>query len=124
MTDDDAKLARLRDQLPATAAGIYLDTATFGPLPAEAAAAMREADDWELKVGRATVGRDEDLAQRIEEAQAVLAALVVGDPSEIVLVPGIEAALSLAERIAPGVAVRDASLSGGCRTFRGRLDWR
>ncbi len=117
MTDDDARLARLRDQLPATAAGIYLDTATFGPLPAEAAAAMREADDWELKVGRATVGRDEDLAQRIEEAQAVLAALVVGDPSEIVLAPGIEAALSLAERIAPGAAVLDASLVVGAEAF-------
>src|SRR6185437_11097151 len=72
-TDDDAKLARLRDLLPATSAGIYLDTATFGPLPSETAAAMREADEWELKVGRPTVGRDEDMEQRVEEARAVLA---------------------------------------------------
>ncbi len=80
---DDEKVARLRELLPATSAGIYLDTATFGPLPAETAAAMREADDWELKVGRATVGRDEDMEQRVEEARAVLAALLgrrpVGD---------------------------------------------
>ena len=45
-------------------------------------------------MGRATVGRDEDMEQRIEEARAVLAALLVADPSEIVLAPGIDAALA------------------------------
>src|SRR6476620_10399078 len=98
-TDEEAKLDRLRALLPATSAGIYLDTATFGPLPPETAAAMREADDWELKVGRATVGRDEDFEQRVEEARAVLAALLVADPSEIVLAPGVDAALALAGRL-------------------------
>ncbi len=108
---DEQKVARLRELLPATSAGIYLDTATVGPLPAETAAAMREADDWELRVGRATVGRDEDFEQRVEEARAVLAALVVGDPSEIVLTPGIDAALALAERLAGGAqpSLLDAS---------------
>ena len=85
----EQKVARLRELLPATSAGIYLDTAYRGPLPAETAAAMREADDWELRVGRATEGRDEDLAQRVEEARAVLAALLVADPSEIVLTAGV-----------------------------------
>ena len=98
-TDDDTKLARLRELLPATGAGIYLDAAEFGPLPAETAAAMREADDWELRVGRATVGRDEDMGQRVEEARAVLAALLVADPSEIVLAPGIDAALGMGGRL-------------------------
>jgi selenocysteine lyase/cysteine desulfurase len=112
---DEQKVARLRELLPATSAGIYLDTATFGPLPAETAAAMREADDWELKVGRATVGRDEDLEQRIEEARAVLAALLVADPSEIVLTPGIDAALALAGRLSNsrGTVLLDASLIVG-----------
>jgi selenocysteine lyase/cysteine desulfurase len=111
---DAAKVARLRELLPATSAGIYLDTAEYGPLPAETAAAMREADDWELRVGRATVGRDEDMEQRVEEARAVLAALLVADPSEIVLTPGVEYALALAERIAgePNVAL-DVSLRIG-----------
>jgi selenocysteine lyase/cysteine desulfurase len=114
-TDDDAKLARLRVLLPATSAGIYLDTAEFGPLPAETAAAMREADDWELKVGRATVGRDEDMEQRVEEARAVLAALLVADPSEIVLAPGIDAALGLVGRLSNSrdASVLDASLMVG-----------
>ncbi len=114
-TDDDAKLSRLRDLLPAVAAGIYLDTATFGPLPAETAAAMREADDWELRVGRATVGRDEDMEQRDEEARAVLAALLVADPSEIVLTAGVDAALALAGRLGDRDhrSVIDASLAVG-----------
>lgn len=92
---DDAKVARLRELLPATSAGIYLDTAEFGPLPAETAAAMREADDWELKVGRATVGRDEDMEQRVEEARAVLAALLVADPSDVFLTAGVREAVRL-----------------------------
>jgi selenocysteine lyase/cysteine desulfurase len=111
---DEQKVARLRELLPATSAGIYLDTATFGPLPAETAAAMREADDWELKVGRATVGRDEDFEQRVEEARAVIAALLVADPSEVVPTPGVHAALALAERVAGRRAeVLDASLKVG-----------
>ena len=96
----DDKLAGLRELLPATGAGIYLATAERGPLPAETAAAMRDADDWELRVGRATEGRAEDMEQRVEEARAVLAALLVADPSEIVLTPGVDRAFDLIEHIA------------------------
>jgi len=84
MSDSDAeKVAQLRELIPATGAGIYLDTAYRGPIPAETAAAMREADDWELRVGRAAEGREEDVQQRVAEAQAVLAALIGADPDEI-----------------------------------------
>lgn len=84
---DETKVAALRDLIPATGAGIYLDTAYRGPLPAETAAAMREADDWELRVGRAAEGRDEDFAQKRDEARAVIAALIGASPDEIVLAP-------------------------------------
>lgn len=84
---DEQKVARLRELIPATSAGIYLDTAYRGPLPEETAAAMRDADDWELRVGRATEGRDEDFAQRREEARAVIAALIGANPDEIRLTP-------------------------------------
>ncbi len=94
MTDE--KVARLRELLPATGAGIYLDTAYRGPLPAETAAAMREADEWELRVGRAVEGRAEDAAQRRSEAHAVIAALVGGDPADICLTSGDEQALLIA----------------------------
>ena len=80
---DAAKVARLRELIPATSAGIYLDTAYRGPLPAETAAAMRDADDWELRVGRATEGREEDFEQRRAEARAVIAALIGADPDDI-----------------------------------------
>lgn len=95
-TPDAEKLAALRGLLPATGAGIFLDTAARGPLPAETASAMREADEWELRVGRATAGREEDLAQRRAEARAVLAALVVGDPTQVALTSGVEHALAVA----------------------------
>ena len=90
---DAEKLRALRELIPATGAGIYLDTATRGPLPAETAAAMRDADDWELRVGRATEGRAEDMEQRLEEARAVLAALLVADPSQIIVTHGATDAL-------------------------------
>jgi selenocysteine lyase/cysteine desulfurase len=82
---EPAKVARLREGIPATSAGIYLDTAYRGPLPAETAAAMRDAEDWELRVGRATEGRAEDLGQRKAEARAVIAALLGADPDDIYL---------------------------------------
>jgi len=95
MTDEE-KVGRLRELLPATGAGIYLDTAYRGPLPAETAAAMRDAEDWELRVGRATEGRAQDAAQRRSEARAVIAALVGGDPADISLTTGDEQALAIA----------------------------
>jgi len=97
MTDDE-RLRQLRELLPATGAGIYLDTANRGPLSAETAAAMREADDWELRVGRVWDGRDEDVVQRHDEAHAVLAALIGADADEITVTPGLDAAAALIER--------------------------
>ena len=100
---DAEKVAALRQLLPATGAGIYLDTATAGPLPAETAAAMVEADEWELRVGRAAAGREEDLQQRLAEARAVLAALLGADP----------------DRLTPAAGVASATLAGLLA-----LDWR
>ncbi len=94
LTSDAQKVAALRELLPATGAGIYLDTATAGPLPAETAAAMREAEDWELRVGRAAAGRAEDVAQREAEAVAVVAALIGGDPDDVLLTAGRRQALT------------------------------
>src|SRR3990172_13018177 len=49
---DPEKLAAIRAALPATGAGIYLNTGTSGPLPAATVSAMRELEDWEERVGR------------------------------------------------------------------------
>ena len=50
---DPEKLAAVRAALPALAAGIYLNTGSVGPLPAETAAAMAEVEARERDVGRA-----------------------------------------------------------------------
>jgi selenocysteine lyase/cysteine desulfurase len=115
MPDPDAeKLHQLRELLPATAAGIYLDTATRGPIPAETAAAMREAEDWELRVGRVWDGREDDVAQRSDEARAVLAALIGADPADVSLTYGREDGLALARQVVgnDGSVVDATSLAG------------
>jgi selenocysteine lyase/cysteine desulfurase len=107
---DERRVAQLRELLPATSAGIYLDTATRGPLPAETAAAMREAEDWDLRVGRVWDGRAEDIEQRSEEARAVIAALIGADQADIALTHGLDDAMSLArEELGPSGRVIDAT---------------
>ncbi|HWH24963.1 MAG TPA: aminotransferase class V-fold PLP-dependent enzyme [Candidatus Limnocylindria bacterium] len=101
MSADAQKLASLRELLPATGAGIYLDTASAGPLPAETAAAMREADEWELRVGRAVEGRNEDVRQRDAEARAVIAALIGVEADDVIVGPGRHWAIDLARRLTP-----------------------
>lgn len=80
---DDAhereKVAALRGGLPATRAGIYLNTGTAGPLPAETAAAMAEVAERELAVGRATRDAYEELLARMDEARGVAAAVLGTD---------------------------------------------
>ena len=73
---DRERLAALRAGLPATRAGIYLNTGSAGPLPTEAAAAMADVADRELAVGRATRESFEELVARMDEARAVLAAVL------------------------------------------------
>ena len=76
---DEEKLRAVRDLLPATAAGIYLNTADAGPLPAETALAMTEAADWELRTGRAHPAHLEEREVRLDEARASLAAILHAD---------------------------------------------
>ena len=87
--DDASHLAAIRELLPATGAGIYLATATAGPLPAETDRALAESDAWELRVGRAGPDRAADREQRYDEASAVVAAVLGTDPQRIVLGPGV-----------------------------------
>jgi selenocysteine lyase/cysteine desulfurase len=115
--DPDAqKLAALRDALPAVAAGIYLDAAAAGPMPAETAAALREADAWELRVGRGGIDRREETEQREAEARAVIAALIPGaDPDEVMPTFGVLDAMYRVARTSrhPG---DEAIVGEGCAT--------
>ncbi|MDQ1323780.1 MAG: Aminotransferase class V-fold PLP-dependent enzyme [Chloroflexota bacterium] len=82
---DSEKIAAIRQMLPATAAGIYLNAGTCGPLPAETMRAMDEQAASELAVGRAKVDQFVAFLDRMAEARAAVAALLVADPDDIAL---------------------------------------
>jgi L-cysteine/cystine lyase len=82
---DDDKIPAIREALPATAAGIYLNTGSSGPLPRETARAMAELEGWELRTGRADRAYWEDGIERKAEARAAVAALLGTDTSRIAL---------------------------------------
>jgi selenocysteine lyase/cysteine desulfurase len=76
---DAEKVAAVREALPAVGAGIYLNTGSAGPLPAETAAAMADLEGWELRTGRATAEFFEDFLERLAEARAGVAAVLAAD---------------------------------------------
>jgi len=96
---DPDKVATIRAALPATGAGIYLDTATAGPLSLDGLQAMRELLSYEERVGRADVDSREASQERAAEASAVLAALIGADPDAVELVPGTTMGLAWAARL-------------------------
>ena len=82
---DADRLAAVRAALPALDAGIYLNTGSVGPLPAETAAAMHELATYELTTGRAHTAYFDELLQRMAEARAAVAAVLVADAADIAL---------------------------------------
>jgi L-cysteine/cystine lyase len=82
---DADRLAAVRAALPALEAGIYLNTGSVGPLPAETAAAMNEIAAYELTTGRAHTDYWEEMLQRMAEARAAVAAVLVADAADIAL---------------------------------------
>ena len=82
---DADRLAAVRAALPALEAGIYLNTGSVGPLPAETAAAMTEISAYELTTGRAHPDYWLETLQRMAEARAAVAAVLVADPADIAL---------------------------------------
>ena len=82
---DADKLAAVRAAMPALGAGIYLNTGSVGPLPAETAAAMAEIAAWERDTGRGHVDSIPDTLQRLAEARAGVAAIMGTDASAVAL---------------------------------------
>ena len=79
------RLAAVRAILPSLGAGIYLNTGTSGPLPAETAAVMTQMAEYELTVGRGQPDGFVDFLQRMAEARAAVAAVLTADPDDIAL---------------------------------------
>jgi len=82
---DDEKIPAIREALPSTAAGIYFNTGSAGPLPRDTARAMAEAEARELRTGRADVDHFADSLERMAEARAAVAAVLATDASHIAL---------------------------------------
>lgn len=82
---DDALLAAVREAVPATGAGIYLNTGTAGPLPSETARAMAELAQIELTLGRASYDDYLAAVQRMAEARGAVAAILTADVETIAL---------------------------------------
>jgi L-cysteine/cystine lyase len=82
---DAEKLAAIREALPALSAGIYLNTGSVGPLPAETAAAMADIATRERDVGRGHVTVFEETLVRMAEARAAVAAVVGTDVDAVAL---------------------------------------
>ncbi len=82
---DDAKLAAVRSEIPALAAGIQLNTGSAGPMPLEVSRAMAEQADYELRTGRGSVDAFLDSLERRAEARAGVATLLGGELGSIAL---------------------------------------
>lgn len=82
---DAEKLAAVREALPAVAAGIYLNTGSFGPIPAESQAAIDEYEAHDLRVGRALPDDMEASYERMDEARGVVAAVLATDVASVAL---------------------------------------
>ncbi len=82
---DAERLATVRAALPALAAGIYLNTGSVGPMPAETAAAMADMTEYELRTGRAHPDYHLEYVQRMAEARAATAAVLTADVDDIAL---------------------------------------
>ena len=98
---DDEKVAAIRELLPATAAGIYLNTGTSGPMPTETALAMAEQAERELRTGRGHPDTFPELLERMGEARGSLAALLATDLDTIALTHSTSDGMNLAVTALP-----------------------
>jgi len=90
------KVAAIRDLLPATRAGIYLNAGTAGPMSAEAQRAMDDQAARDLAVGRAHTDAWPETLDRMAEARASVAAVLVADPDDIALTHSTTDGMNLA----------------------------
>jgi L-cysteine/cystine lyase len=93
---DAEKVAAIRAAIPATGAGIYLNTGMAGPLASETVAAMRQYEDWQLRVGRGDPDDQQDHLERLDECRGVLATLIGGGLDGVGLVHGTTEAMNQA----------------------------
>jgi L-cysteine/cystine lyase len=92
---EPAKVAAIRALLPATGAGIYLNAGTAGPMPSETQRAMDEQAQRELAVGRGLPDLLPEILERMGEARAAVAAVIVAAADDIALTHSVSDGLNL-----------------------------
>jgi L-cysteine/cystine lyase len=92
---EPAKVAAIRALLPATAAGIYLNAGTAGPMPSETQRAMDEQAQRELAVGRGLPDLLPEILERMGEARAAVAAVIVAAAEDVALTHSVSDGLNL-----------------------------
>jgi L-cysteine/cystine lyase len=114
---DPEKLRAVREAIPALSAGIYLNTGSVGPLPAETAAAMADMAAYERDVGRAHDDYFHEALARMAEARAGVAAVLGTDVGAVGLThsttDGMNAATLLPDWRRGGRAVTTAHEHAG-----------
>ena len=92
---EPAKVAAIRALLPATGAGIYLNAGTAGPMPSETQRAMDEQAQRELAVGRGLPDLLPEILERMGEARAAVAAVIVAGADDVALTHSVSDGLNL-----------------------------
>ncbi len=92
---EPAKVAAIRALLPATGAGIYLNAGTAGPMSSETQRAMDEQAQRELAVGRGLPDLLPEILERMGEARAALAAVIVSAADDVALTHSVSDGLNL-----------------------------
>ncbi len=85
MLSDQTHIQQIRQEMPATTAHIYLNTGTFGPLPACVIQAMHECLQFEHTHGRIGTEAWATMSAIYENARGSVARLLNADASEIAL---------------------------------------
>ena len=97
---DPEKLTAVREALPALSAGIYLNTGSVGPMPAETAAAMADIANYERDLGRAHPDYFLESLARMDEARAGVAAILGTDVGAVGLTHSTTDAMNGATSVA------------------------
>ncbi len=115
---DALKLTAIREAIPALSAGIYLNTGSVGPLPAETAAAMAAMAVWERDVGRGHPDSLPDALARMDEARAGVAAVLGTDVRTVALTHSTTEGMNAATLAVLAVVAIDPGMGARAVTTR------
>ena len=82
---DHTHIERIRQELPATTTSLYLNTGTFGPLPACSVQVMQQQMQRELQNGRLGGSSFEHMSEAYQATRQALARLLHADEDEVAL---------------------------------------